>query len=238
MSWREQTKDIQDKINQLYSSDIQTKISSKSPQYTQNLTAFIKSGGVKNMDNFDNEPLTILPQIEQVIRDLTVKVKEVSKNTDLTGKLSEIGRIQQDLLIKKDRLAKAKQEAETSQTRDLLLRSQKTDITRDKIFLLGRPIKKSSIPYLWMATVLFSFIAITMLLLMMPILSTDPFGILDYSKKLSSTISTTALGQYAFGPSFSEQLKEIATSTTAYVIYVVSFIMIIVMLSLKAASII
>lgn len=240
MSWQEQTRDIQNKINQLYSTNVQTQISSKSPEYTQNLSTYIRSGGVRNKDGLaaTSIPTDILPQIEQVIQELTTKVKSVSRNTDLTGKLSEIGRIQQDLLVKKDRLAKAKQEAETSQTRDLLLRSHKTDITRDKIFLLGRPIKKSSIPYLWMATALFSFLAITLLFLMIPSISTDPFGFIDYGKQLSGRISTSYFGQYAYGPSFMEQLREIATSTTAYIVYIVSFIMIILMLSLKAANVI
>lgn len=240
MSWQEQTRDIQNRINQLYSPDIQTQISSKSPQYTQNLSAYIRSGGVRNIDNLaaNSTPIDILPQVEQVIRDLTAKVRTVSRNTDLTGKLAEIGRIQQDLLIKKDRLTRVKQEAETSQTRDLLLRSHKTDITRDKIFLLGRPIKKSSIPYLWMGTTLFSLLAATILLILLPTFSSDPFGFIEYGKQLSGRISTSALGQYAYGPSFYEQLKEIATSTSAYVIYVISFIMIILMLSLKATNVI
>ncbi|NBU97517.1 MAG: hypothetical protein EBS19_04740, partial [Spirochaetia bacterium] len=209
MSWREQTQDIQNKINQLYSSEVQTQIASKSPEYTQNLSTFIKTGGVKDNLAAYGEIQKYLSQIEEIISELTAKVKTVSKNTDLTGKLAEIGRIQQDLLIKKDRLAKAKQEAETSQTRDLLLRSHKTDITRDKIFLLGRPIKKSSIPYLWMSTALFSFLAVTILLVMIPTLSTDPFGLFEYGKKFSNRISTSALGQYAYGPSFYDQLREI-----------------------------
>lgn len=238
MSWQEQTKNLQDEINFLYSSQAQSEIDTISPREIQKLNNYIKTGGTSDVPPSSEHIYSFFyKRIENVIRELTQKVKEVSKNTDLTGKLAEIGRIQQELLIKKDRLTKAKQEADASQTRDMLLRAHKTDITRDNLFLLGRPIKKSSIPYLWMSSALFAFLAITVLLVLIPSMSTDPLGVFSYGQKLKNQISTSALGQYAYGPSILEQIKEIATSTSAYIIYAISILMIIVMLSLKAGGV-
>lgn len=237
-SWQQQTSDIQKLIQYWYSQDNQVNIANLSTQASVNLNDFIKSGSKQGSITNTQEGLNDLNTIEtQIIQPLIAKVKSAATNSDLSAKLSQIGSIQQDLLNKKDQLQKAKQDADASQARDSLLRSQGTDITRDKIFLLGRPIKKSSIPYLWMASALFFFLAITFLILGFPQTPTDPFGLYTYGRKLQNTISTTSFGQYAYGPSLKEQFVEIATSRFAYILYGVSILMIIIMLSLKAAGV-
>ena len=48
-----------------------------------------------------------------------------------------------------------KVDVESAVARDELLRSRNTDVSRHKLFLLDRPIRKDTIPYLWVFAIFF-----------------------------------------------------------------------------------
>ena len=94
----------------------------------------------------------------------------------MSGLLTENGELQKQI----NRLEKIQEEikidVESSITRDKLLRSRDTDVTRHQLFILDRPIRKGLIPYLWIISVLFIGIGLVIFKMSMPSLETDVGG--------------------------------------------------------------
>jgi ABC-type transport system involved in cytochrome bd biosynthesis fused ATPase/permease subunit len=59
-------------------------------------------------------------------------------------------------------------DAKTAELRESLLRSKESNITRHQVVFLGRPLRPSSIPYLWALSVLFIGASILMFQTMTP----------------------------------------------------------------------
>ena len=90
--------------------------------------------------------------------------KEAANNSDLGGILSEIGKLQAEI----NKLEKVKAEVtvdvDSAIARDELLRSSEADISRHQLLLLGRPIRKGLIPYIWGLSILFIGIGVAALI--------------------------------------------------------------------------
>ena len=79
-------------------------------------------------------------------------------------------------LIQEKIQEKMKVDVDSSITRDKLLRSRDTDVSRHQLFILDRPIRKGLIPYLWVISVLFIGIGLVILKISLPSLGSDTLG--------------------------------------------------------------
>ena len=87
--------------------------------------------------------------------DIVAMFTQYSSEHDMTTKLIENGKLQTSI----DQLKKVQREirtdVESAVARDELLRSRETETTAHSLFLTHRPIRKESVPYLWVLAVLF-----------------------------------------------------------------------------------
>ncbi len=127
--------------------------------------SYIASGGVSlNPDNDVNYTKSIEAarniaqhknDLAQLVRDLNIKIKQISASTDIGAKLAENGRLQQEITDLEKEAKEYGDDAKTAELRESLLRSKESDITRHQVVFLGRPLRPSSIPILWALSVLF-----------------------------------------------------------------------------------
>jgi hypothetical protein len=84
------------------------------------------------------------------------------KTTTLESVLQNTGFTQQELQRLEEINKRLDNDIETSRARDELLRSGNTKRNSHMLFLLDRPVRKQSIPFLWFASVVFVGIALIM----------------------------------------------------------------------------
>lgn len=233
--WQQKTADIQQKINRI--NDLLKKfdqiIQNEENMLRRNLNDVIKNGGLNSNVQISN--LIISNEFYEnyentVIIPLQRRLKEESKNLDLTAMLGKTGQLQQELIQLRDQLRTAKEDAENQSVRDSVLRNAEGSVSKRQIFLLGRPVREESIPYMWMASALFFFLGLSILLLMAPIGTTtaDLFGVGASIAKASSFVRTNN-----YGPSLTEQMLSIFANPWVIGITVFSLVVVVVVLILK-----
>jgi hypothetical protein len=87
----------------------------------------------------------------------------------MDGLLQQNGQLQQKIAAAQKRYDEILQEAATADARNKNLRTSDTHITAHQVFLLGRPLRPASIPYLWALSVLFISISVLFLYYYSPI---------------------------------------------------------------------
>lgn len=92
---------------------------------------------------------------QQLNSDISKSIQQLSSSNDMGKLLLENGVLQQinQALDKEKGLIEV--DVKSAELRDELLRSQESNVTKHQLFLLGRPLRPSSIPYLWALSVLF-----------------------------------------------------------------------------------
>ena len=69
--------------------------------------------------------------------------------------LAENGSLQQQIIQLEKDAKLSDQDVKSAELRDELLRSHPSNVTKQQLFLLGRPLRPTSIPYLWALSILF-----------------------------------------------------------------------------------
>lgn len=82
-------------------------------------------------------------------------IKEYASTNDMDSLLQQNGQLQQQIAAAEKRYDELLQDASTADARNRNLRSSDTQISTHQVFLLGRPLRPASIPYLWTLSVLF-----------------------------------------------------------------------------------
>jgi hypothetical protein len=128
------------------------------------LSNYIKKGGVSKNPANDadyNEINRLYTKIndtkakyKKLNSDLSGKIREMSTAGDMGAILEQNGRLQSDISALQVRLKESEEDVKSAEQRDELLRSQDRNITKHQVFMLGRPLRPSSIPYLWALSIL------------------------------------------------------------------------------------
>ena len=105
----------------------------------------------------------------QLNQDVTQAIQSYSATIDMDGLLQQNGQLQQKIAAAQKRYDEILQEAATADARNKNLRTSDTHITAHQVFLLGRPLRPASIPYLWALSVLFISISVLFLYYYSPI---------------------------------------------------------------------
>ena len=155
MNWHEQKEQFQKRIDSLgekKNDDVLTNLKSATAKYI--------SSNDKNTSDYNNI-LNLKKQADNIKKgylelnnNIIQYVSKESQN-DMSTLLTENGDIQKKINKLEKVQNEMKVDVESAIARDNLLRSRDTDMSRHKLFLLERPVRKGIIPYLWVTSVLF-----------------------------------------------------------------------------------
>jgi hypothetical protein len=160
MSWIDQRNKFQARFDKLAQENIQGLITELNQAYSQ----YISTAGIsQGQDNSIYKKIIQLSTKAEQIKVEYVKLNDEivntlakdSKNTDLSSILAENGELQKQINKLQEIQDEMKIDVETSIARDELLRSRNTEVSRHKLFILNRPLRKGLIPYFWLLTILF-----------------------------------------------------------------------------------
>ena len=181
-SWIEKRGEFQKRFDELSQENVQALIT----ELNKAVGKYISKGGLSQDPNSNSDYNTVinLTQRAENIKgrysslndDILVYLRNNAKDTDMSGLLTENGELHKQI----NRLEKIQEEikidVESSITRDKLLRSRDTDVTRHQLFILDRPIRKGLIPYLWVISVLFIGVGLVILKMNIPSLEANVSG--------------------------------------------------------------
>ena len=155
MNWHEQKEQFQkrfDNLGEKKNDDVLTNLKSATAKYI--------SSNDKNTSDYNN---------------IIQYVSKESQN-DMSTLLTESGDIQKKIHKLEKVQNEIKVDVESAIARDNLLRSRDTDMSRHKLFLLERPVRKGIIPYLWVTSVLFIGIGLVIYRMTFPNFGTGSGG--------------------------------------------------------------
>jgi hypothetical protein len=174
MSWIEKRAEFQKVFDELSQENVQGLIT----ELNTAVGNYISKGGLsQDPNNNPNYNLVIqLTQRAENIKDryaklnddIMVYLRNNAKDNDMAGLLSENGELQKRINSLEKIQDEIKIDVESAIARDKLLRSRNTDITSHQLFILGRPIKKNLIPYLWVISILFIGIGLVIFKMTLP----------------------------------------------------------------------
>ena len=128
------------------------------------LTSYIKKGGVSQNPATDadyNDVVSLYTKLngkkteyKQLHSELSSKIKEISTAGDMGRILLENGNLQSQVSSLEVKVKESEDDVKSAELRDELLRSQDRNITKHQVFMLGRPLRPNTIPYLWALSIL------------------------------------------------------------------------------------
>jgi len=135
----------------------------------QNLSAamatYVQAGGISNDPPQDPTYATIVAASQNIQTNranmmaltsaVSSAIRTYASNNDMNGLLAENGLLQQTNQDTEMTRKAAEADAKAAEQRSELLRTREHKVSRHQLFLLGRPLRPASIPYLWALSVLF-----------------------------------------------------------------------------------
>jgi len=129
------------------------------------LTEYVQSGGVSN-DPTQDPIYTQITQNSQQIQamkgalvnlnqELSTAIRTHASDNDINGLLAENGMLQQVIQDTQKKKEDTAADAKAAELRDEVLRTREHNVSKHQLFLLGRPLRPGSIPYLWALSALF-----------------------------------------------------------------------------------
>lgn len=197
MDWANKRSDFQSRIDSLAQEDITgivQELKLKVAEYIANTTkisvAGVASGTTvtpditrivelkKKVDDIKNKYL-------QLNNDINTFIITQSRDTNITGLVSQNGELQKQIHKLEKIQTEMNTDVESAIARDDLLRSRDTNISRHKLFMLDRPLRKGLIPYLWVLGILFIGVGLILLKFTFPLFTfkgtlSSIFGIMVY----------------------------------------------------------
>lgn len=198
MTWPDEKAKFQDEFEKLMQY-AQNGMPADIQSLTTAMAGYVEAGGISNDPSQDGNYNTIISTSQRLRKNKAAllslnqnvvdTISNLTSNNDMTSLLTENGNLQQTIQnldkVKKD----LEEDAQSAQLRDELLRTRNTNVTKHQLFLLGRPLRPASVPYLWALSVL--FIGIGLLLFSvtfpMPYTSADSF-LFDFTQTMSMPI--------------------------------------------------
>lgn len=224
MKWIEQREQFQKRFDTLAQENVQGLIT----EMNQAVANYIAKSGISQDPNNSPEYQRImeLTRRAESIKsrylslndDIIEFVAKESRDNNLSGLLVENGELQKQI----NRLEKIQEEikidVESAIARDELLRTRNTEVSRHKLFILDRPVRRGLIPYLWVIAILCIGIGLIIFRITLPGLS-------------------IGANQTAAGTSMLPMLIEFLTNKVILGSLLVSALIVILFLSLKIAGV-
>jgi hypothetical protein len=223
MSWIEKRAEFQKRFDDLSQENVQGLIT----ELNTAVGNYISKSGISQDPN--NNPVynnvVQLTQRAQQIKDrysklnddILVYLRNNAKDNDMAGLLNENGELQKQINRLEKIQTEMKIDVESAIARDKLLRSRNTDVTSHQLFILGRPIKKQLIPYLWVVSILFIGVGLVIFKMAAP----------SFSVSTNSEASGSVLGM----------VIEFVTNKMVLGSLLISALIVILFLSLKVAGV-
>ena len=197
MDWVNKRSNFQSRIDILAQLDITgiiTELKLKVAEYIANTTKISQAGVAAGTTATPD--ITRIVELKKKVDDIKYRYLELnndintfiitkSRDTNINGLVSQNGELQKQIHKLEKIQTEMNTDVESAIARDDLLRSRDTNISRHKLFMLDRPLRKGLIPYLWVLGILFIGVGLIILKFTFPLFTfkntlSSIFGIMVY----------------------------------------------------------
>lgn len=147
----------------------QTHVPQKVADLQASITSYVSKGSCNGsteeaaMQTKLNDLIALRDSYTTLYQEIQSNLKAAASLSDLTSLLADNGSIQTKIQGLEKTVASMKVDVESAVARDEILRTRDKAITSHDLFLLGRPVRRGMIPYLWALAILIIGFAITLL---------------------------------------------------------------------------
>ena len=147
----------------------QTDVSRKIAELQAAITTYVSKGSCNGsteesaMQTKLNDLIALRDSYAALYRDIQSNLKTAASASDLTALITDNGTLQTKIQGLEKTVASMKVDVESAVARDEILRTRDKAITSHDLFLLGRPVRRGMIPYLWALAILLIGLAMTLL---------------------------------------------------------------------------
>ena len=173
MSWQSQKNDLNTRKVSLDTRTTTTQIRAIGDVINSNIKQYVNTAGIStdpNQNQYYNQAnaqfSTILEyerQYQELNNQLTIKIKELAGDSDITSKLQQIGSLRNDIAKLEKELEAVKQDADTSRSREKTVKNPRVDLSWYQGFgaKVGftKPLHQISVPILMGFGVLLLFLS-------------------------------------------------------------------------------
>jgi hypothetical protein len=142
------------------------------------ISSYISKGGV-SQDSTNNPDYNTIQRLSSTIEfikselsklndDIVSYIASESKDKNIGGLLEENGDLQKKIKRLEEIQKEMKIDVESAIARDELLRTKDVNISRHKLFVLDRPVKRNFVPFFWALAILFIGVGLTIFKVMIP----------------------------------------------------------------------
>ena len=170
-SWPEKRAEFVQKFTAI-GNYIQNQLQTDIQNLSTSMANYVQAGGVSIDPSQDPNTIGILKASMSIRanqgnmlalnRELSNTIRNYASENDMNGLLAENGRIQQAIQNTQQTKQDTESDAKAAELRDELLRTRAHNVNTHQLFLLGRPLRPGSIPYLWALSALFVGIGLLM----------------------------------------------------------------------------
>lgn len=227
IAWIDKRREYQQRLDTLAQKNVENVISNLNIA----IEKYISRGGLnqdsQNDPNYKaiQESIAFIEDIKQkyldLYNDITTYLKTQSTSLNLSGLLQKNGELQLTIKQLQKVQDEMKVDMESAIARDELLRSKDTKMNSHDLFLLGRPVRKGMIPYLWALGVLFIGVAIYLL----------------YVSAKVMGFTNTSEGQASFFMIIVAYLYDVFSNKMVLLSLLIAALIVILFLSLKVAGV-
>jgi len=163
-SWPERRAEFV-KVFELINTYVQNNLMTDIANLTTGLANYVQSGGVSNDPRQDPNYAQITQNSQQIQamkgalielnQELSTAIRSHASDNDINGLLAENGMLQQVIQDTQKQKQDTAADAKAAELQDEVLRTREHNVSKHQLLLLGRPLRPSSIPYLWALSALF-----------------------------------------------------------------------------------
>ena len=176
VDWNDKRKYFESKLDNLTSDGTNgdIAISTKINDLNNKVATYINNRGSSNnnsrdtIDNDINAFENIKKKYSDLNKEIVTFVSDVGTSMNLSDKLTENGKLQQNIKKLEHQNNELNIDVESAIARDEILRSK--DISRHDLFIMNRPIRRGLIPYLWVIGILFIGIGLVIFKMTIPVI--------------------------------------------------------------------
>ena len=179
-SWPERRAEFV-KVFELINTYVQNNLMTDLVKLSVGLSSYVQSGGVSNDPSQDPNYAQITQNSQQIQamkgalvelnQELSTAIRTHASDNDINGLLAENGKLQQVIQDTQKKKEDTAADAKAAELRDEVLRTREHNVTKHQLFLLGRPLRPGSIPYLWALSALFVGLGLLLVAMTFPTFS-------------------------------------------------------------------
>jgi hypothetical protein len=229
-------KEFENRLNEINISNVPSMVE----EINRSIAIFVQQGGLNQNPDINPQYQDIQTKLQQIDaikqsyislqKEINEYVSKEANQSTWNDTLADNGKLQKDINELEKLQKEMKVDVDSAVARDELLRTRNTNPSRHELYFFNHPIRRSMIPFFWVLSILFIGMAIIFFQLSFPTTQT-PIA------PIQSVSALPIMGASSIAITFMNQMMNLFSNQMMIITLIVSVIILVVVLSLRASGV-